>query len=65
MQRLCERLGLGWDQVLGDALPASRYTMSAPDAEKWRRHETEIAAVWPGLAQTAERAEAFAARHAV
>ena len=63
MQRLCDRLGLGWDQTLGDALPASRYTMSAPDAQKWRRHEAEIAAVWPGLENTAARAEAFADQH--
>jgi len=60
MTALCARLDLPWDVSLGEALPASRYTVSQPDAEKWRRNETEIMAVLPRLQATIERAEAYA-----
>jgi hypothetical protein len=60
--RLCEQLELDWDQALGGALPASRYTLTAPAPDKWRRHEAEIMAVLPGLGATIERAERFAPR---
>lgn len=59
IERLCARLGLGWDRVLGATLPASRTTVSAPGAEKWRRHEAEVAAVWPLVEQADARAESF------
>jgi len=55
-----ERLGaeLGFDAVPElSSLPLSRYTLSAPDPEKWRRHEQEIESVWPLIAATAARAE--------
>lgn len=61
MQTLCAQLDLEWDQQLDATLPASRYTVSAPAPEKWRRHEDVIAAVWPVVAATAARAAAFAA----
>jgi hypothetical protein len=60
MTRLCQRVQLEWDVTLDGQLPASRFTVSRPDAEKWRRHETEINAVLPGLQATVQRAEAFA-----
>ncbi len=44
------------------ALRLSRYTVSAPDADKWRRHAAEIEAVLPSLAEQVARAERFAAR---
>lgn len=60
MTRLCERVQLPWDVTLGEQLPASRFTVSKPDAGKWRRHEAEITAVLPSLQTTLQRAEAFA-----
>ena len=60
MTRLCQRVQLDWDVTLDGQLPTSRFTVSKPDAEKWRRHETEINAVLPALQATLQRAEAFA-----
>ena len=42
-------------------LPLSRTTVSAPNPEKWRRHEAEIEALWPALSQTQTEIEAFCA----
>jgi len=47
MAGLCDRLGLEWDRPIGPDLPLSPTTVSAPNREKWRRHEAEIASVWP------------------
>ena len=38
------------------ALPLSRYTLTPPDPEKWRRHAAGIEPRLPGLAALAERA---------
>ncbi|MEO6967400.1 MAG: sulfotransferase [Rhodanobacteraceae bacterium] len=57
---LCTALGLEWDQSLQGELPASRYTVTAPSAQKWRRHQREIEAVLPGLQTEIERAERMA-----
>jgi hypothetical protein len=43
--RLCTFLGLRWDRSLGTALPLSRYVVSRPDSEKWRKHEQAILSV--------------------
>ena len=43
-------------------LRLSKYTVSPPDADKWRRHAAEIEAVLPSLAEQIARAERFAAR---
>ena len=48
-------------QLCAGDLPLSRYTVSKPDAEKWRRHEAEIEAVMPGLAGIVERLQPIAA----
>jgi len=58
---LCESLDFAWDRTL-DKLPLSRYTVTPPDPDKWKRHEAEILAVLPTIAVTVERAEKFAAR---
>jgi hypothetical protein len=60
--RLSTTLGLDWDKTLGSALPESRYTVSAPARDKWRRHEDRIMAVLPALAATIARAERVASR---
>ena len=61
IRRLCAATGLDWDEA-ELALRLSRYTVSAPDADKWRRHAAEIEAVLPSLAEQVARAERFAAR---
>ena len=52
--RLCAFMGVALDaefeRDLHGPLPLSRYTVSAPDALKWRRHEHELARVWPEVA---------------
>jgi hypothetical protein len=40
--RLSGFAGWSWDRELGAQLPLSRYTLSKPDPEKWRRHAAEI-----------------------
>lgn len=58
---LCKALDFGWDRPL-DKLPLSRYTVTPPDPDKWRRHEAEILSVLPGIEGTVELARRFAAR---
>lgn len=44
---------LRWDaeieQLVSQALPVSRMALTAPTAEKWRKHESALATVLPGL----------------
>jgi hypothetical protein len=58
-RRLCERLGLDFDPDLAarvaQALPHSRYTETAPAAEKWRANAAEIARVLPSMQETWDR----------
>lgn len=63
IQRLCSALDLDWDDPLDQALPLSRFTVSAPKPDKWRRHAAELEPLLPGLQATIERAERFV--HAV
>ena len=56
---LCKALDFSWDRPL-DKLPLSRYTVTPPDPDKWRRHESEILGVLPGIRGTVERAQKFA-----
>jgi hypothetical protein len=62
IRRLCSATGLDWEEEAGVALRLSRYTVTAPDADKWRRHSVEIEAVLPSLAEQIARAERFSAR---
>ena len=50
---------LDLDQVTDGAIPLSRTTISAPDAEKWRRHEEQIMAIWDSIAETDAKAQKF------
>lgn len=59
--RLCEALDLAWDRSLGGNLALSRFTLSAPAADKWQRHAEWLAGVLPSIQPTAERAARFAA----
>jgi hypothetical protein len=60
MERLRAQLDYSWDRPLSAQLPASRYTLTAPDANKWRRHAPVIEPLLPALRGTIERAEALA-----
>ena len=62
---LSARVGLGWDRVLGEALPLSPTVVSAPRPDKWTRHEAAISAVWPIVAAVDARARAALVRYAV
>lgn len=62
ISRLCAAVGFAWDQSLRGTLPHSQHTLTAPAKDKWRKHEREIEAVLPGLAETIARVERFAAR---
>jgi hypothetical protein len=61
MQRLSSLLGLAWDRPIDGSLPLSRFTVSEPSPEKWRRHEALINQVLPSLEPTLERLERFMA----
>lgn len=62
VRRLCEFIGVPFgprmQQLCAGDLPLSRYTLSQPAADKWRRHEAEIEPVMPDLAAVAELLEA-------
>jgi hypothetical protein len=61
IRRLHTAVGLEWDAA-EVFLRLSKYTVSPPEADKWRRHAAEIEAVLPSLAAQIARAERFAAR---
>ncbi len=61
IRRLCAATGFDWDEP-SLALRLSKYTVSAPDADKWRRHAAEIEAVLPSLAEQIARVERLTAR---
>ncbi len=62
LQRLSAALGLERDRPLDGSLPLSRYTLSAPAPDKWRRHAAAIEPQLPRLRVTMERADAFTRR---
>jgi len=64
MERLCAWAGLDWDRRLGAQLPLSRYTLTAPDPQKWRRHEAGIEANRAAWEAQAQRAQALLAKFA-
>ncbi len=55
VERLCEALGLDWDQPIEARLPNSRFTVSAPSAGKWLRHADELAPWLPQAEALVER----------
>lgn len=56
IQRVCATLDLEWDRELSQALPLSRYTLTRPEPDKWRKHAELIEPLMPGLASTVARA---------
>jgi hypothetical protein len=61
IRRLCTATELDCDEA-GIELRLSRYTLSAPDPDKWRRHAAEIDAILPSLAEQVTRARRFTER---
>jgi len=64
VSRICAAVELDWDQRIEDAqsLPLSRYTVSKPDPDKWRRHAGLIEPILERHADVRERAARIAAR---
>jgi hypothetical protein len=58
IERLAASLGLSWDRTL-EQLPMARHTVSAPDPDKWRKHEAAIERVFPLVEAALARAERF------
>lgn len=59
LERLTARLDLKWDRTLGEGLPFSKTTVSAPGVDKWRRVAADIEAVWSIVEEPDARARAF------
>ena len=59
IRRLCKFIGIDADaallQRLAAPLPASKYTLTAPAPDKWRRHQQAIEQVLPALLETRDR----------
>jgi hypothetical protein len=56
---LARSVSLEWDRELAPTLPLSTYTLSTPNADKWRRLENMIAPILPIVAEADDRARAF------
>lgn len=61
VSRLAFDVGLEWDRQLPDLLPYSRFTLSLPAKDKWRRLADHVEPVLPIVKQADERARAFLA----
>lgn len=59
--RLAHDVGLDWDQQLPDQLPYSRFTLSMPAKDKWRRLAEHVEPVLPIVQAADERARAYMA----
>lgn len=61
VQRILTFAGLPIDpayiETLSEPLPLSKYTLSAPDQQKWRRHEKVLNEIRPYFEGTAQRIE--------
>ena len=61
ISRLCAAVDFEWDHLLDAQLPLSRYTVSKPDPQKWRRHADVLGPAISRISITAARAEKAAA----
>ncbi len=59
LSRLAREMRFAWRDDLASELPFSRYTVTAPAAEKWRRNESAILPLMEKLQNTVARAERF------
>ncbi|MDO1559926.1 sulfotransferase [Brevundimonas sp. 2R-24] len=64
VQKICDFAGLAYDSALFNRttgpLPNSRYTLSAPDRDKWLKNKDEIDGVLPAMRSVLERAQDYA-----
>lgn len=60
MHRLSTTLALDWDRPANGALPHSRYTLSPPAPDKWRRHAAELEPHFARIEATMRRSDEFA-----
>lgn len=56
VKRICAAFDLTWDRQLGASLPLSRYTLTTPAQDKWRKHADLIEPMLPMLEATMQRA---------
>jgi uncharacterized protein YecA (UPF0149 family) len=63
VERLCHFMEVPVDEALrahcSRALPNSRYTLSPPAADKWRRHAHELAPEMPAVIEMCEQINEF------
>ena len=69
IERICRFAGIEFDSALerrvAGSLPVSRYTLTPPAPEKWRRNEQAVLAALPGLEATWRALEALDATSTV
>ena len=56
VERLGDWAGWGWDRDLGGVLPLSRYTLTTPAPDKWRKHAADIEPRLAAIQATVNRA---------
>lgn len=59
MRRLCRFLRVRWHDNEAGALPLSRYTLTPPDPDKWKRNAAELEQMLPLVERVAARARAL------
>jgi hypothetical protein len=59
MEALAASLDLSWDRPLEQELPLSAYTVSRPNADKWRANEAIIEEILPLVEKADAKARAF------
>ncbi|QGX39557.1 sulfotransferase [Permianibacter aggregans] len=59
IEQLCSTLNIRWDETIPEVLPLSKYTLSTPNSEKWRRHEEDIQRQLPRIEAAMSLAERF------
>ena len=66
LQKLCKFSGVTFDELLdttvSQQLPLSRYTLTSPRPDKWRKNEKEISTVLPLVEALTQRIEEVASR---
>jgi len=64
VKRICAATGIPFDKPLREhtarPLPLSRYTLTPPKADKWRKNAREIASILPGVLPVLTRMTEFA-----
>ena len=56
IERLCGFLGLEWGQKLESPLPLSRYSLGAPDPDKWKHNAADLDIALPLVEKTVAKA---------